>query len=82
MASRAGAFLATHAPFAAVEARTRALIASRCRSLSRRSGEALFASGVPASLSPQSSPGNRRAAAHWPRRWGRCCSCALPWGGI
>jgi len=42
---RPAAFLASHPPFAAVDGRTRQLVASRCRSISRRSGEHLFLEG-------------------------------------
>lgn len=40
-------FLATHPPFAGVEATTMKTIASRCRPRSRRSGESLFLEGDP-----------------------------------
>jgi CRP/FNR family transcriptional regulator len=47
MEPRAIGFLASHPPFAGVEGRTRQLIASRCRSTSRRAGEPLFLEGDP-----------------------------------
>src|SRR2546426_11764887 len=40
-------FLANHAPFSAVDAGTRKIVASHCQPISRRSGEAIFTEGDP-----------------------------------
>ena len=41
------AFLSNHPPFATVEASTRKIVASHCRAVTRRSGEAIFEEGDP-----------------------------------